>query len=299
MDGFAEGVSLDPCLPIPSGWRHLESLEKIGQGVSGEVYRAWDPLLEREVALKLSRWAGDLSDSCSQRALREARLLARIRHPNVVTVYGADHEYQRLGIWMEYIRGSNLEAVLRQHGPMGASGAAVIGLDLCSAVTAAHDLGLLHGDIKARNVMLESTGRIVLLDFGLSQDLRTLGSKDSACHIRGTPLYMAPEILRGESASARSDIYAIGVLLYRLSTGRYPAEGGTMAEVRDILKRGHAKLLRDMRTDFAEYFVETVDRSLSPEPVARFATVAEMADGLRAALASTASKEERLSATGS
>jgi hypothetical protein len=72
-----------------------------------------------------------------------------------------------------------------------------------------------------------------------------------------------------------------------------------MAEVRDILKRGQAKLLRDMRTDFAEYFVETVDRSLSPEPVARFATVAEMADGLRAALASTASKEERLSATGS
>ena len=288
MNGFALDRPAESCLPIPQRWRHLENLEKVGQGVSGEVYRAWDSLLEREVALKLSRRTGGFSDTCSALALREARLLARIRHPNVVTVYGVDHEDERLGVWMEYIRGPNLEAVLRQNGPLGARDVAAIGLDLCSAVTAAHDEGLLHGDITTKNVMRETTGRIVLLDFGFSQDLRTAKCTDWD-GICGTPLYMAPEILRGEGASARSDIYAIGVLLYHLSTGRFPVEASSLAEVREILKKRDVKSLRDTRPGLGELFVAAVDRSLSADPAARFASVIEMARWLRASLDSDVS----------
>jgi len=289
MDAFPLDASLDSCMPFLQRWRHLENLEKIGQGISGEVYRAWDSLLEREVALKLSRLAGNFSDRCSQLALREARLLARIRHPNVVTVYVADYEDQRLGVWMEYIRGQNLEAVLQQAGPLGARDAAVVGLDLCSAVNAVHDVGMLHGDITTKNVMRERTGRIVLLDFGFSHDLLAPISKDSDHNIRGTPLYMAPELLRGDRATARSDIYAIGVLLYHLSTGRFPVEARNLKEVREILKRGDVELLRDRRPGLGKLFVSTVDRSLSAEPAARFATVAEMARWLGASLNSDAS----------
>jgi serine/threonine protein kinase len=294
MDAFPLDVSPDSCPPFPQQWRHLENLEKVGQGISGEVYRAWDSLLEREVALKLSRLAGNFSDRCAQHALREARLLARIRHPNVVTVYGADYEDQRLGVWMEYIRGRNLETVLQQTGPLEARDAVVAGLDLCSAVNAVHDVGMVHGDITAKNVMRERKGRIVLLDFGFSQDLLAPRSKDSDHKIRGTPLYMAPEMLRGDSATARSDIYAIGVLLYHLSTGRFPVEGRNLNEVREILERGDVELLRDRCPGLGKAFVTTVDRSLSAEPAARFATVAEMARWLRASLDSDVSLSRAL-----
>ena len=280
MEGFASVVGLESCRPFPVRWRHLERLEKIGQGASGEVYRAWDSLLEREVALKLPRWVGDFCDKRSVLALREARMLARIRHPNVVIVYGVDYDHHRLGVWMEYIRGKNLDAVLRQNGPFGVPEVVVIGLDLCSAVGAAHDLGLLHGDITAKNVMREQTGRIVLVDFGFSQDLHDPKCQESDLNIRGTPLYMAPEILRGEAASSQSDIYAIGVLLYRLSTGRFPVEARSLAELRAALERRDVKLLRDAYPRLGDPFVTTVDRSIASEPAARFRTVADMAASL-------------------
>jgi serine/threonine-protein kinase len=297
MDGFPLDVSLHLCPPFPQRWRHLENLEKIGQGISGEVYRAWDSRLERQVALKLSRPAANLSDRSAQLALGEARLLARVRHASVVTVYGADYEDQRLGIWMEYIRGHDLEAVLRQNGPLGARGAAVIGLDLCSAVNAVHDVGVLHGDITTKNVMRERTGRIVLLDFGFSQDLLAPRSRQSGRDIRGTPLYMAPEILRGDVATVRSDIYGIGVLLYHLSTGQFPVEGQSLNEVREMLMKGDVQLLRDRRPDLGEPFVTAVDRSLSLEPAARFSTVLEMAHWLRASLDSDASSSRAATGT--
>jgi serine/threonine-protein kinase len=284
MDGRAPDGPADAGTPCPHRWRHLENLEKIGQGISGEVYRAWDSLLQRDVALKLSRRTGDFSDSCSLFALREARLLARIRHPNVVTVYGVDHAEQRLGVWMEYIHGLNLDAVLRHKGPMGARKAAVIGLDLCSAVSAAHEVGLLHGDITTKNVMRDRTGRIVLLDFGFSQDLGALHSSEWEYSICGTPLYMAPEILCGGRPSVRSDIYSMGVLLYRLATGQFPVEGHTMAEVREALNEGCIRLLRDRYPYLGKPFIATVDRSIAIEPAARFATVIEMAQSLRGSL---------------
>ena len=281
MDNCAPPVSLEPC-PPPRRWRHLEKLEKIGKGASGEVYRAWDSLLEREVALKLSRRTGDPCDTCSVLALREARLLARIRHPNVVSVYGVDYDCHRLGVWMEYIRGMNLDAVVRQNGPLSPRDVTAIGLDLCSAVGAVHDLGLLHGDVTAKNVMLESTGRIVLLDFGFSQDLRAVDCQLGEFNIRGTPLYMAPELLHGGRLSAQSDIYAIGVLLYRLATGRFPLEAGSVAEW-TALNRCEVKLLCATCGGLGQAFVTTVNRSIAEEPAARFSSVAEMVRSLRGA----------------
>ncbi|HTS64146.1 MAG TPA: serine/threonine-protein kinase [Candidatus Acidoferrales bacterium] len=272
---------MDTGAPAPRKWGHLEKLRRIGQGVFGEVYRAWDALLEREVALKLYREAREWLDQWARFGLQEARSLARIQHPNVVTVYGVDYRRRRLGVWMEYIQGCTLEALLHERGPLSAGEAARIGIDLCSAVASVHERGILHRDIQSKNVMREDSGRIVLMDFGLSQDLRPL-RKDSAPRVCGTPLYMAPEILRCETASVQSDIYSIGILLYRLVTGCFPVRADTLREVRLRYQRGETVPLRLRRRDLPESYLCAVERALSPEPEGRFATACEMGEGLRA-----------------
>jgi serine/threonine-protein kinase len=260
-------------------WGHLTKLEKIARGAFGEVYRAWDTLLERRVALKLYGTGEYHAEESSQFGLREARLLARIRHPNVVTVYGVDRHEGQLGVWMEFIRGRTLEALLRELGPLAAREAALIGCDICSAVAATHELGFLHCDITTKNVMREDGGRIVLIDFGLNWDLRGT-SPHAAPRVCGTPLYMAPELLRGESSSVKSDVYSIGVLLYRLVTGHFPVEARNFNEIRAIHEAGDVKLLRDRRPNLPDAFLRAVERSLSLDAGARFSTIGHLAKAL-------------------
>jgi len=197
--------------PAPEGprWGQLVLLDKVGEGAFGEVYRAWDVVLEREVALKLMRAADE-----DPALLREARMLARLRHPNVVTVYGADRHDGRSGVWMDFIEGETLAAIVEDRGSFGALEALLVGLDVCGALAAAHQSGLLHRDIKAQNVMRERGGRIVLMDFGLGHETAAGEPSDFG----GTPLYMAPELLEGGPATVRCDLYAVGVLLFHLVT---------------------------------------------------------------------------------
>jgi serine/threonine-protein kinase len=162
------------------------------------VYRAWDPRLDREVALKLIREQGPRHDSVGSLVIDEGRLLARVRHPNVVTVYGADRIDGRVGLWMEFVRGRTLEAVLRDHGPFGAQEAALIGLDVCRALSAVHKASLIHRDVKAQNVMREAGGRIVLMDFGTGRE----ELEGRRAELAGTPLYIAPEIFASAPATA-------------------------------------------------------------------------------------------------
>ena len=271
--------------PLPHAlqtWSVLSRLEKIGEGGFGEVYRAWDTRLDREVALKLLRRQDSQHARARSTVIDEGRMLAQVRHPNVVTVHGADRSAGRVGLWMEFIHGRTLEQVLSDQGPVGAAEATLIGIDLCRALSAVHRAGLLHRDVKARNVMREDGGRIVLMDFGTGLD-QTDDAAGEASRLAGTPLYMAPEILEGRAASVRSDIYSVGVLLYRLVTRSYPVQGRSVAEVRDAHARGARTLLRDARPDLPENFVQVVERALSPYAEDRYAN----AGAMEAALAAT------------
>src|SRR5262245_39355302 len=219
-------------------WGRLEAWHSIGAGAYGEVWSAWDKGLEREVALKLRQ---PDSGGTGRRWLEEARRLAQVRHPNVVTVHGADEHDGRAGLWMDRLHGRTLEDLLALLGPCSAREAATIGIDLCAALAAVHANGLVHGDLKTQNVMREGApghpagpGRIVLMDFGSAH----ASSAAPGAASPGTPLYTPPEVLRGGRTTAAADLYALGVVLYRLVTGRYPVEATSLSELREKLERG-------------------------------------------------------------
>ena len=158
-----------------SRWGPLLLRGTIGQGHFGTVYLAWDETLERQVALKLLRGTARAGE-----IIQEGRLLARVRHPNVVTVYGVDRHDGVVGLWMEFVDGLTLARVVATRGALDPREAALVGIDLCRAVAAVHKAGLVHRDIKAHNVMREGSGRIVLMDFG-SGELRTERSGARVC----------------------------------------------------------------------------------------------------------------------
>lgn len=260
-------------------WGRLLLLDRIGQGVSGDVFRAWDGELQREVALKLLHVDGISSDAAANaRVLQEARRLARVRHPHIVHVYGAERHEERIGLWMELVRGRALDEIVRADGPMSAGAAAAIGADLCGAVAAVHAAGLLHRDIKAQNAVREDSGRVVLMDFGAGEEI---GSARSA--LAGTPLYLAPEILGGGQASVASDVYSLGVLLFHLLTGKYPVQAGSIEKLQSAHAAGNRSRLLDLAPRTAKPLARIVDRALSADPRQRFGSAGEMEQALRAA----------------
>ena len=195
--------------------------------------------------------------------------MARVRHPNVVTVYGANRAEGCVGLWMELIEGQTLEQILQDRGRFSAREAALIGCDVCEALAAVHGAGLLHRDVKAHNVMRDRNGRIVLMDFGAGLE-QTMPGETPVSGLAGTPLYMAPELFRGGQPSVRSDVYGVGVLLYRLVTGRVPINARSLDEVRQAHLSGNVRRLRDERSDLPSAFVQIVERALSADPARRF-----------------------------
>jgi len=271
-----------PARDQPGHWGHLQIVEKLDEGNFGEVFRAYDPSLQRDVALKLLRLEPD-GDHDRDECLAEARALAQVRHLNVVTVHGADVHDGRVGVWTDLIRGHSLETLLRQHGPLGSREAALIGLDLCRALSAIHSAGLVHGDVKTSNVLREEGGRIVLLDFGTTS--RPLeNARPEVAGVRGTPIFMAPECLQGEPATPASDIYSLGVLLYRLVSGKYPVEASHLEGLNDQLEKGAFVALRDRRPDLPSDFVGAVERALAPRVADRFESAATLERALLACL---------------
>ena len=266
-------------------WGPLEIIEKVGRGSYGDVYRARDPRLDRQVALKLLRHSND--EQRDEGALvDEGQALARLRHPNVVTVYGATTAEGRTGLWMEYIEGRTLFDEVKQRGPLPPAEIVQIGQDLCAAVAAVHRAGLLHRDIKAQNVMRASDGRVVLMDFGAGRDVAGTGIQGVA----GTPLYISPEVLAGAPASVQSEVYSVGVLLWFLATGDFPLTGRTIDEIRRRHGCARVPSLRSVRPDLPRPLTRLVEDCLDADPRARVQDVGQ----LGTALARIATSRRRL-----
>jgi serine/threonine protein kinase len=257
-------------------WGHLQLVRKVGEGSYGEVFHARDTWLDHPVALKLLR--PELTDRVAPtKLLDEARVLVKVRHSNVVAVHGADLQQGRVGFWMEFVQGQRLDDIVAFQGLLSAEEAAVIGQELCSALAAVHEAGLVHRDVKAQNVIREPKGRVVLMDFGAGQLVADVVGGAGA----GTPLYLAPEMFDDAPASAQTDIYALGVLLYYLVTAGYPVPARSIDELKQAHAAGRQRPLLVARPGLPRGFVNAVEKMLKADPAERYQTAAEALAGLK------------------
>ena len=252
-------------VPDRARWGHLDLLNIVGRGSYGIVYRAWDTRLERLVALKLFHGAAR-----PEAVMEEGRMLARVRHEHVVSIYGADVIDGVAGIWMELIHGRTLDTIVNAGGPLTAREAAAIGVDIAKALAAVHAAGLLHCDVKAQNVVQEAGGRVVLMDFGAGRIAPEMRDEDQIVNVAGTPRYMAPELLQpGASATRATDIYSLGVLLYFLVSARYPVAGTTLSELRRNHENRAVRSLRDINPGLPAALIDAVSQATARDPEQR------------------------------
>ena len=218
---------------------------KIGEGGMGVVYRGHDDLLDRDVALKVVKKDVDLDSSETQNLLHEARASSSLAHPNICTIHEVGETNGELYIVMELVQGKSLRELT---GDLGLPAESVLryGVQIASALVRAHDRGIVHRDLKSANVIVTSDGLVKVLDFGIAKRIggvtsegttRVFESMHEPSTFSGTLHYMAPEVLRGERADYRSDLWALGVVLYEAGSGRLPFAGRTAFEISSAIMR--------------------------------------------------------------
>jgi len=277
-------------LPPREQWGAFILVDRLGSGTSADVFRAYEPRLDRHVALKLFKPGASSSEDRRAAMLQEARALARVRHPNVVCIHGADEIDDVVGIWMELVVGRSLEAELRERGAWTGPEAAAAGVDICQALSAVHAAGFVHGDIKATNVVREDSGRLVLMDFGARQVLHA-GPRE---RLTGTPLYLAPEVLTTRETSVESDVYSLGVLLHHLVTGGYPVAASSLESLRKQHRRRATQPVTSRADGVDPGLQHVLDRALAPNPADRFHSAAEMGEALKRLLPDKSGQQQRL-----
>ena len=283
-------------------------LSKLGEGGMGEVYRARDTRLERDVALKVLPAETIADETARARLIREARLASKLNHPHICTIYGfeeaplSDSESPipnpesrlRQFIVMELVEGQSLSARLVR-GALPVEEAVDFGRQMAEALAHAHARGVVHRDFKSANVVVTPDGQVKVLDFGLAKRLAADEGADAATRSRqsltdvgvtpGTLAYMAPEQLKGQPADARSDIWALGVVLYELVSGQRPFQGKTGFELSSAIL---SQPIPALPADAPPPVVAVIGRCLAKEPGERYQQANEVREALEAVAAGAA-----------
>ncbi|MDR3699551.1 MAG: serine/threonine-protein kinase [Candidatus Sulfopaludibacter sp.] len=259
----------------------------LGRGGMGEVYRATDLTLGQAVALKFLPEAAARDDRALARFYNEVRMARQVTHPNVCRVYDIGQIDGLHFISMEYVDGEDLSSLLRRIGRLPADKAVEIARKLCAGLGAAHEKNVLHRDLKPANVMVDSRGQVIIMDFGLAGLTEQLQGDARS----GTPAYMSPEQLAGTGVTPRSDLYALGLVLYELFTGRRAFEAASLVELMEMQERAAPASITSVAKDLDPAVERIVLRCLQSDPRLRPASAMAIAaalpggDPLEAALA--------------
>ena len=263
-------------------------LSKLGEGGMGEVYRARDPRLKRDVALKVLLPQVMENPERRDRLLREARAAAALKHPNITTIYEIGKADGLDFLAFEYVDGPTLAEEVSDRR-LSLPEIVDLAGPLADALAYAHEQGVIHRDVKFDNVMLTERKQPKLLDFGLAKvrndDSWTGGETDSTTssvgRLIGTPSVMSPEQIMGKRADERADVFSFGILLYRLASGRSPFKGKNLMETIQAVVGEEPRPLQELRPDLSEDFVQVVAKALRKEPKDRYANMGELAQDLR------------------
>lgn len=260
-----------------------ELKEMVGSGGMSSVYRAFDTLLERHVALKIlhEQFGGD--DEHVERFRREARAVAQLSHPNIVTVIDRGEEDGRQFIVFELIDGENLKELVERGGPLPVRRVLELGLEIGRALAFAHAQGLVHRDVKPQNVLLGGEGVAKVTDFGIVRSLDAVGHTETGT-VLGTSHYIAPEQARGERVDAQTDVYSFGVVLYELLTGDVPYPGDSFLAVAMKHVNDPVPGVLERRPDTPLRLASLVERCLAKLPGERPASMDDVVAELQACL---------------
>ncbi|HVO09835.1 MAG TPA: protein kinase [Vicinamibacteria bacterium] len=258
----------------------FELIDKLGQGAMGEVFRARDAVLERDVAVKIisEKLAGD--DASRQRFLREAKACAQLNHPNIVTVYDYGEEQGKAYIAMELLEGSDLKTDIENHRFTSLQDKLALIIQVLDGVSFAHARGLVHRDLKPANIHVLPTGQAKIMDFGLARRAEESDPNEAPM---GTPHYMAPEQGEGQPATTRSDVFSLGAVFYELLAGKRPFGGSTVAAVLHSVAHDRPEPLAKAAPELPRPLAALVERALAKRPAGRFADAGEMLTALQAA----------------
>lgn len=255
-------------------------IKVLGQGAQGMVHLARDPRLDRQVALKTWK-ATATSDPRAQIAalMDEARMVSRLAHPNVVTLHDAFEENGQACLVFEYVPGDTLAELLARDGALAPAKAVRIALDVCRAVAAAHGNGIVHRDLKPGNIMLTASGTARVMDFGIARCMSTAAAGDQG--LVGTPAYMAPEYLSSRTATPSNDLFALGLVLYEMLSGRPAVQGRSLFETLHRIANETFAPVSSLNNACDDKLDSLVMKALEKEPARRFTSAAELEGALK------------------
>ena len=261
-----------------------ELVELVGTGGMSSVYKAHDRLLERNVALKMLHPHFGDDEEYVERFRREARAVARLSHPNIVTVIDRGEADGHQFIVLEFIDGENLKELVQRTGALPVRRTVELGAVIADALAFAHEHGLVHRDVKPQNVLLNGDGEAKVTDFGIARSLDVEHGVTQTGTVMGTSNYLSPEQANGKPVTPASDVYSLGVVLYELLTGEVPFPGDNFVTVAMKHLNEAPPSLLERRPDVPIRLAHIVDRALEKEPERRFASMGALAAELRGCL---------------
>src|SRR5438034_592867 len=258
--------------------------ELVGAGGMSSVYRAHDRVLDRKVALKLLHQQYTDDDEYVERFRREARAVATLSHPNIVTVIDRGEHEGRQFIVFEYVEGENLKQLIEQRGPAPVAYALELAIQVARGLSFAHQQGLVHRDVKPQNVLLNGDGQAKVTDFGIARSLDVKKGMTTTGTVLGTSEYIAPEQAQGQHVSEQTDVYSLGVVLYELLTNEVPFPGENFVAVAMRHINEPAPHVSEKRPDVPPRVDAAVERAMSKDPAQRFETMTHFCRELEACL---------------